>query len=113
MMKNDLVWIPASGGSSLLPKFSKGKEDAEAASSQARDEGSQRLQELCDTAQRADADAFRQQLDALKSASKKAKSLPARFKVELVRCKRCATGHLNPSLVTGSGNRVASQSLGK
>jgi hypothetical protein len=49
----------------------------------------------------------------LTPASKKAKSLLARFKVELVRCKNCSGGYLDPSLVTGAGNKAVARSLGK
>jgi hypothetical protein len=113
MKKKELVWIPGSAGTSFIPRFGAKKQESAALSSDIREQGSQQLQALCDAGKAGEADAFRQQLAELRPASKKAKSLPARFKVEMVRCKNCAAGYLNPSVVTGSGNRVTAQSLGK
>jgi hypothetical protein len=112
MKRKSLVWIPASEKGGFMPKLGKAKQENVALQQQVMEEGQRQLEQACAAATGADVAGFRERLAALKVGSKKAKSLPARFHLQLVRCTCCSSGHLEPSIVSGRGRSTHTQKLG-
>jgi len=113
MKKKPLAVLPA-----CTTRKAKKKDPADVAALQAQqsallDSATRQMAHLAELCEAADAEAFRQNIQTLDAGSKQAAKLPRRATVDLIHCRGCGTGYLQPAMETGKGNRVERVELSK
>jgi hypothetical protein len=113
MKKKRLAVLPA-----CTTRKAKKKDPADVAALQAEqsallDSAKRQMVHLTQLCEAADAEAFRQNVRTLDAGSKPAAKLPRRATLDLIHCRSCGTGYVQPAMETGKGNRVERVELPK